>query len=76
MKESEKKDLQVFYGVVKISQNGQIIIPADLRKDLNLKHGDQLLVLRSNDGEDIIFAKMEKMERILKENYDIFHGFK
>ncbi len=67
MKESKKNENQTFYGVVKVSHNGQIIIPSDLRKDLNIKHGDQLVVTRSNDGEDIILVKMEKMDRILKE---------
>lgn len=60
-------DNQTFYGVVKVSHNGQIIIPAELRKDLDIKHGDQLVVARTSDGEDIILVKMEKLDRILKE---------
>ncbi len=62
-----EKDNDTFYGVVKVSHNGQIIIPAALRKDLGIKHGDQLVVARTGDGEDIILVKMDKMNRILKE---------
>jgi AbrB family looped-hinge helix DNA binding protein len=58
----------VFYGVVNVSHNGQVVIPARLRKDLNIKQGDQLVVTRSNDGEDIVLVKMQKMDRIMKES--------
>jgi AbrB family looped-hinge helix DNA binding protein len=67
MNDETDEELQTFYGVVNVSHNGQVVIPAKLRKDLNIKQGDQLIVARSNDGEDIVFVKMEKMDRILKE---------
>ncbi|MCP4137046.1 MAG: AbrB/MazE/SpoVT family DNA-binding domain-containing protein [bacterium] len=66
-KDETNENEQTFYGLVKVSQNGQIIIPADLRKDLKIKHGDQLLAFRSEDGEDIVFVKMKKVEKLLKE---------
>lgn len=67
MKKETEKDKQTFYGVVNVSHNGQVVIPAKLRKDLNIKKGDQLIVAISTDGEDIVLVKMEKMARILKE---------
>ena len=33
-----------FYGSVTISERGQIVIPAEARKDFNMAHGDKLLV--------------------------------
>lgn len=33
-----------FYGSVTVSERGQIVIPADARKDFNIKTGDKLLV--------------------------------
>jgi AbrB family looped-hinge helix DNA binding protein len=64
----EDEELKTFYGVVNVSHNGQIVIPARLRKDLNIKQGDQLVVVRSSDGEDILLVKMKKMDRILIES--------
>ena len=33
-----------FYGSVTVSERGQIVIPADARKDFGIKTGDKLLV--------------------------------
>ena len=34
-----------FYGSVTVSERGQIVIPAEARKDFGIKTGDKLLVL-------------------------------
>ena len=34
-----------FYGTVTVSERGQIVIPAEARRDFNIKVGDKLLVL-------------------------------
>lgn len=34
-----------FYGSVTVSERGQIVIPADARKDFDIKTGDKILVL-------------------------------
>jgi len=33
-----------FYGSVTVSERGQIVVPAEARKDFNIKPGDKLLV--------------------------------
>ena len=38
------------YGSVTVGERGQLVIPAELRKALNIKSGDQLMV----------FAKLDK----------------
>ena len=38
------------YGTATLGERGQIVIPAGLRRDLNIKSGDQLMV----------FAKLDK----------------
>lgn len=68
MNDEENNQSPAFYGVVNVSHNGQVVIPAKLRKDLNIKHGDQLIIARSNDGEDIVLLKLEKLDKILKES--------
>ena len=34
-----------FYGTVTVSERGQIVIPAEARRDFDIKVGDKLLVL-------------------------------
>ena len=34
-----------FYGTAVVGAKGQIVIPADARKDLNIKTGDRLIVM-------------------------------
>lgn len=43
---SEKKR---FYGAITVSDRGQIVIPAEARRDFNIKVGEKLLVLGDLD---------------------------
>lgn len=38
-----------FYGAITVSDRGQIVIPADARRDFNIQVGDKLLVLGDLD---------------------------
>ena len=61
MKKSERRR---FYGAITVSERGQIVIPADARRDFNIEVGDKLLVLGDLDqGLAIIKAStlMESM---------------
>ena len=40
----EAQESKKFYGSVTVSERGQIVIPADARKDFGIKTGDKLLV--------------------------------
>jgi antitoxin PrlF len=40
--------------LAKISANGQITVPVEIRKKLNLKEGDKILFFERNDGEVVI----------------------
>ncbi|MBI1852870.1 MAG: AbrB/MazE/SpoVT family DNA-binding domain-containing protein [Planctomycetes bacterium] len=44
--------------IVRLSSKGQIVIPASIRRRLQLKTG-QSLVVRSGDGRDVIFSPVE-----------------
>jgi len=46
--------------VVKITRRGQTTIPIELRKKLNIKEGDKLLVEASKDG--LLFKVIPKLE--------------
>lgn len=44
--------------VLRISSKGQIVIPADWRRRLNLKTGEQLLAI--GEGDVLLLKKIEK----------------
>lgn len=63
-KETAKKK-KIVYGIVTVSDKGQIAIPLELREDLGIKRGDQLVALRKDDDSGLVLVKMEMMEDLL-----------
>lgn len=50
----QEKDGKYIFGVVKISEKGQIVIPKEARKTYNLKAGDALLLVGDKNGMAMI----------------------
>lgn len=48
--------------VVKVTRRGQTTIPLEIRKQLNIKEGDELMVEISNGG--VLFRKIPKLEEL------------
>lgn len=46
----KEKDGKYIFGVVKISEKGQIVIPRDARKKYDIKPGDALLLVGDENG--------------------------
>jgi AbrB family looped-hinge helix DNA binding protein len=44
----------IFMNLAKISANGQITVPAEIRRLLGLKSGDKILFLQNSNGEIVI----------------------
>ena len=57
--------LRIVYGVVTVSEKGQIAIPVDIRKDLDIKQGDKLMVLKRKDEAGITLLKLDKMDELM-----------
>lgn len=53
----QENDGKYIFGVVKVGDKGQIVIPRDARKLYDIKSGDALLVL--GDGRGIALLKTE-----------------
>lgn len=58
---------QKFYGGTTVGEKGQIVLPADLRRDLGIKSGDKLavLVLEKDGFPGIVFVKDELVTTII-----------
>jgi len=52
------------YGTVKVGDRGQVVIPADARKDLNIKPGDLLLVMSGRNRRGITMVKADAMREL------------
>ncbi len=50
-----------FRGIITVSDKGQIVIPQDLREELEIKKGDKLIVLKRKDGEGFSCLKENVM---------------
>ena len=68
----QEKDGKYIFGVVKMSEKGQIVIPRDARKLYDLKAGDALLLLGDKNGmalvkteifQDVIGQVMEGLSK-------------
>ena len=55
------------YGAVTVGDRGQLVIPAELRKALNIKSGDQLMVFANFDKRVISLMHSKDFSRFLQE---------
>lgn len=58
------KDMK-FYGSTTVGERGQIVLPANLRKDFHIKKGDKLLVIGNADSYRIVLVNPESMSTYL-----------
>lgn len=69
------KKIKIVYGVVTVSDKGQVAIPVDLREDLSIRSGDKLLVLKRIDDAGLTFIKLDRIDSLMRkivENQDFF----
>ena len=59
------------YGTVKVGDRGQVVIPSEARKDLNIKPGDLLLVMAGKNKRGIGMVKADTMREFVNR---IMHG--
>ena len=61
--EMQEKDGKYIFGVVKVGDKGQIVIPKDARKVYNIQTGDTLMML--GDRKGIALLKTEVFQSII-----------
>jgi AbrB family looped-hinge helix DNA binding protein len=55
-----KRDTRL-YGTVKVGDRGQVVIPAEARKELEIKPGDLLFVVAGRNRRGIAMVKADAM---------------
>lgn len=63
--EMEENNGRFIFGVVKVGDKGQIVIPKDARKLYDVKPGDSLMVL--GDQRGMALLKMEVFQSIIEQ---------
>jgi len=55
-----KRDTRL-YGTVKVGDRGQVVIPAEARKELDIKPGDLMFVMAGRNRRGIAMVKADTM---------------
>ena len=61
---SVMEDLLI-YGTAKVGERGQIVIPAEARKEFKIRAGDLLLVVRGVGRQGIVLVKAETVKELV-----------
>lgn len=56
------------FKTIKVSQKGQIAIPSDIRKDLGIKRGEELLIVKK--GDKLLIEKSTRTSRRFAREFD------
>ena len=59
MKDKTKEMHPVFYGSTTVGERGQVVIPAEARRDMNITPSTKLLVMSDPHKNVLILAKAE-----------------
>ena len=54
------------YGTVKVGDRGQVVIPAEARKELGIKPGDLLFVMAGRNRRGIAMVKADAMRELVE----------
>lgn len=60
----ERKKETRLYGTVKVGDRGQVVIPAEARKELEIKPGDLLFVMAGRNRRGIAMVKADAMREL------------
>jgi len=68
----ERKRDTHLYGTVKVGDRGQVVIPAQARKELDIKPGDLLFVMAGRNRRGVVMVKADAMRELAEK---IMQGF-
>lgn len=56
---------ELFYGVVTLGERGQVVIPAEARREMGFEPGDKLLVFAHPFGHGIVLTKVDRIQETI-----------
>ena len=59
------KGVPKFYGATTIGERGQVVVPAEARKDLELTHSTKVMVFGAPMGEGLLLIKADSISEML-----------
>jgi AbrB family looped-hinge helix DNA binding protein len=69
-------EMPTLYGAITIGERGQIVIPAEARKDLNLSSSTKLIVLSGGRiGDGLLLLKAETVAEMIGRANRVLSGF-
>jgi len=77
MMEAEINEMHpVFYGSTTVGERGQVVIPAEARKDMDITPSTKLLVMGGPHKNLLILAKAEYVTTFMTKMTDMLNQFK
>lgn len=65
--EQRDRDLEnAFHGTVTVGERGQVVIPAEARKDLGISAGEKLLVFGHPSQHGLMMVKISRMAEFIE----------
>lgn len=64
--ENQSRLEDAIYGMVTVGERGQIVIPAEARRDLGIEPGDKLVIMRHPGHAGIIAFKMQAVKEFIE----------
>jgi len=64
----ERKRDTHLYGTVKVGDRGQVVIPAEARKERDIKPGDLLFVMAGRNRRGVVMVKADAMRELAEKS--------
>ena len=61
---------QIKFRMIRISEKGQIAIPVEIQREMGIRKGDELLLIKK--GEKLILERPKKFAKTLRNEFDYF----
>ncbi|MBA7674887.1 hypothetical protein ES703_83112 [subsurface metagenome] len=63
-----------FYGATTLGERGQVVVPAEARKDLNLSPSTKVMVFGAPMGEGLLIVKADSIAEMLARANKVLSG--
>lgn len=64
-KNSKSHEDEFFFGTATVGERGQIVIPAEARKEIGILPGDKLLICKHGSGDGLMLFKAETVRKFM-----------